>query len=62
VEEEYLERIFNPFERLSSGGSGAPGLGLTISREIVVRHGGRMWAESEIGTGSTFLFTLPARD
>jgi signal transduction histidine kinase len=62
VEEEYLERIFNPFERLSSGGSGAPGLGLTISREIVVRHGGRMWAESEIGAGSTFLFTLPARD
>jgi len=62
VEAEYLERIFNPFERLRSGGIAAPGLGLTISREIVERHGGRMWAESEVGAGSTFLFTIPARD
>lgn len=60
IESEYLERIFNPFERLRTGGSCAPGLGLTISREIVERHGGRMWAESETGAGSTFLFTIPA--
>ena len=60
VEAAYLERIFRPFERLHPEGSAAPGLGLTISREIVERHGGRMWAESEIGAGSTFLFTLPA--
>ena len=60
VESEYVERIFKPFERLRSAGSAAPGLGLTISREIIERHGGRMWAESEIGAGATFLFTLPA--
>ena len=60
VEAAYLERIFQPFERLHPEGSAAPGLGLAISREIVERHGGRMWAESEIGAGATFLFTLPA--
>lgn len=59
VESEYLERIFQPFERLHAGQSAAPGLGLTISREIVEKHGGRLWAESELGAGSTFLFTIP---
>lgn len=62
VESEYLERIFQPFERLRGRQSAAPGLGLTISREIVERHGGRMWAESELGAGSTFLFTIPSAD
>ncbi len=60
VESEYLERIFKPFERLRSAASAGPGLGLTISREIIERHGGRMWAESQFGSGSTFLFTIPA--
>jgi light-regulated signal transduction histidine kinase (bacteriophytochrome) len=58
VEDAALERIFRPFERLKGGRTGA-GLGLTISRAIVERHGGRMWAESEPGSGATIFFSLP---
>jgi len=54
-----LERVFRPFERLKGGERTGAGLGLAISREIVERHGGRMWAESQVGEGATFLFTLP---
>ena len=58
---DYLERVFQPFERLQAGNpEGAAGLGLTICRAIVERHGGKIRAESEPGAGSTFLFTLPA--
>ncbi len=60
VEAAYLESIFRPFERLNGAKSARPGLGLTICRAIVERHGGRIWAESSGGIGSTFLFTLPA--
>lgn len=60
VEADYLKSIFKPFERLNGTGSAGPGLGLTICRAIVERHGGRIWAESNAGAGSTFLFTLPA--
>ena len=54
-----LDRIFRPFERLRGGQSTGAGLGLAISREIVERHGGRIWAESRVGDGATFFFTLP---
>jgi light-regulated signal transduction histidine kinase (bacteriophytochrome) len=55
----YAERIFRPFERLNGKQYPGSGLGLTLARKIIERHGGRMWAESEPGGGSTFLFTLP---
>ncbi|HLK47036.1 MAG TPA: ATP-binding protein [Bryobacteraceae bacterium] len=60
IEPAYLERIFQPFERLRGKESAGPGLGLTIAREIVRKHGGRIWAESLAGAGSTFFFTLRA--
>jgi light-regulated signal transduction histidine kinase (bacteriophytochrome) len=60
VEASYLESIFRPFERLNRAKSTGPGLGLTICRAIIERHGGRIWAESNAGAGSIFFFTLPA--
>lgn len=57
-----LQRIFEPFTQLDSSldrTHGGTGLGLTISKEFVELHGGRMWVESELGVGSTFSFTLP---
>jgi two-component system phosphate regulon sensor histidine kinase PhoR len=60
IPEEDLERIFERFfkaDRARSGGG--TGLGLSISRHIVETHGGRIWAESREGQGSTFFFTIP---
>jgi len=59
IEAAYLERIFRPFERLSTAKPEGPGMGLAICRAIVERHGGKLWAESTPGTGSTFFFTIP---
>jgi len=60
VDASYLEKVFKPFERLGAKKSQGPGMGLAISREIVERHGGRMWAESQPGKGGMFGFTIPA--
>ncbi|RYG21334.1 PAS domain S-box protein, partial [bacterium] len=59
IEKEYLEKIFEPFERLHTESRfKGTGIGLSNVRQIVRLHGGRVWAESEPGKGSTFLFTL----
>jgi signal transduction histidine kinase len=55
-----LETIFEKFEQTSEGKQvEGTGLGLPLSRKLVELHGGRRWAESTPGEGSTFRFTLP---
>ena len=57
-----LESIFEEFEQTSEGKQiEGTGLGLPLSRKLVELHGGRLWAESTPGKGSTFHFTLPVR-
>ena len=60
IEEQYLKRIFHLGERLHSKRLYAgTGFGLAICEKIVQGHGGRIWAESRLGEGCTFYFTLP---
>jgi signal transduction histidine kinase len=58
LQPEEISVIFDRFRQVEKRGRRALGLGLYISRSIVESHGGRIWAESNPGEGSTFLFTL----
>ena len=60
IPETDLHRLFNPFCQLGRGDRKGLGLGLFISKSIVQAHGGTIWAESRVGSGSTFFFTVPA--
>jgi two-component system, chemotaxis family, sensor kinase Cph1 len=61
IPEQHLDKIFDIFRRLhaQTDYGGGTGVGLTIARKIAERHGGRIWATSRAGQGSTFYFTLP---
>jgi PAS domain S-box-containing protein len=59
IDQEWLERIFLPLQRRSRADISGSGIGLATCKKIVGRAGGRIWAESELGEGATFYFTLP---
>ena len=60
IDESHVDRIFTIFERLNPlehyQGSG---IGLSVCKKIVERHGGKIWADSSVGKGTTMRFTLP---
>ncbi|MCR4319819.1 MAG: ATP-binding protein [Candidatus Brocadiaceae bacterium] len=62
IPSECHKKIFDKFQQVNNKGKGGikgTGLGLSIARHIVLDHGGDIWVESNVGKGSTFLFTLP---
>jgi len=62
IRREDMPKLFKKFSQLDSKSTrkaGGTGLGLAISRGLIEAHGGKIWAESEPGQGSTFVFTLP---
>jgi signal transduction histidine kinase len=65
IKKEDLPKLFHEFEQLETVGIEkvhGTGLGLAISKEIVTKHNGEIWVESEAGKGSTFFFTLPTQE
>ena len=64
VEPKDFKRIFDKFEQaglVEPTGTTGSGLGLPIAREIIRLHGGKIWAESQKGQGSCFVFVIPRR-
>ena len=61
IDSEHLETIFAPFKRLHGREYPGTGIGLAMCQKIAERYGGRIWAESTVGQGAAFHFTLPTK-
>lgn len=57
---EHQAEIFLPFKRVGNSDAPGSGLGLALTKKIVERFGGAIWVQSELGSGSTFFFSIPA--
>lgn len=62
IPQDKLDRVFERFYQVDGSATRrfeGTGLGLTVAKQVVLAHGGKIWAESQLGKGSTFYFTLP---
>src|SRR5204863_2010981 len=59
IPQEHLSKIFDRFWRTPGTKQKGSGLGLSIAKGIVEAHGGTIWAESQLGQGTSFFFTMP---
>ncbi|MCF7916371.1 MAG: PAS domain S-box protein [Candidatus Omnitrophica bacterium] len=65
IKKEDLPKLFKTFQQLQTGKgrkTGGTGLGLAICKDIIGKHRGKIWVESELGKGSKFIFLLPIKE